>query len=253
MTFADMISVQNDVVSLAADRHVRHLLECADSLASVLPARSRAALDTLRRWDGVVRRDRVAPTLYRAWFAALQRRLGTEGLPGLTLAALMDRAPETLAGVVTKGEPETPAVAAAASLATALDTLTARLGPDLSRWTYGRAHRARFRHVLSPLDGRARWEPATVAMDGDNATPSVGPSRLPWSTEVGFGPVYRHVADLADTTMSWGIVPPRNSAAASTSSDADLLTRWASHGVVPFLLERTRIEHEAVERLVLTR
>jgi penicillin amidase len=165
----------------------------------------------------------------------------------------MDRAPETLAGVATKGEPETPAVAAAASLATALDTLATRLGPDLSRWTYSRAHRARFRHALSPLDGRARWEPATVAMDGDNATPSVGPSRLPWSTEVGFGPVYRHVADLADTTMSWGIVPPRNSAGTVAAREADLLTRWAAHGVVPFLLDRARIEREAAERLVLTR
>lgn len=253
MTLADMMSVQNDVVSLAADRHVRHLLECADSLASVLPARSRAALDTLRHWDLSVRRDRVAPTLYRAWFAVLQRRLGTEGLPGLTLAALMDRAPETFAGVVTKGEPETPAVAAAASLATALDTLSARLGPDMSRWTYGRAHRARFRHALSPLDGRARWETATVAMDGDNATPSVGPSRLPWSTEVGFGPVYRHVVDLADTTMSWGVVPPRNGAGAPLSRETDLLGRWATHGVVPFLLDRARLEREAVERIVLTR
>ncbi len=253
LTLADVMSVQNDVVSLAADRHVRNLLACADSLASVLPARSRAALDTLRHWDLVVRRDRVAPTLYRAWFAALQRRLGTEGLPGLTLAALMDRAPETLAGVPTKGEPETPAVAAAASLATALDTLAAKLGPDLATWTYGRAHRARFRHVLSSLDGRARWEQATVPMDGDNATPSVGPSRLPWSTEVAFGPVYRHVADLADSTMSWGVVPPFNSAASASHGDRDLRDRWATHGYVPFLLERARIEREAAERLVLTR
>ncbi len=252
VTLQDAASVQNDVYSLAAERNVRHLLECADSLYDVLPPRSKAAVDTLRVWDFRARRSRVAPTLYRAWFGAYMRRAKTEGFPGLTLASIMSRAPETLAHSGDKASAETPAVAAAASLAVALDTLAARLGPDLTTWRYGRAHLARFRHPLSALDGRGKWEPPLTPEDGDNASPSVGPSRLPWNLEVGHGPAYRHVVDLAQPSISFGVVPPWNSAAFSDQGDRDMRHRWADHGYVPFLLDWRRIDREALDRLTLT-
>lgn len=251
MTLADVASVQNDVVSLAAERNLRHLLVCADSLREILPPRTKAALDTLQAWDFAARRRKVAPTLYRAWIAAYQRRVGTEGLPGLALASLMNRAPEVLAG--SGGEPggETPAVAAVASLATALDTLAARLGPDLATWRYERAHLARFRHPLSAIDGRARWEPPLLPEDGENATPSVGPSRLPWSLEVTHGPVYRHVVDLSQPTLSYGVVPPWNSAAFARNGDLDHRRRWALHDYVPFWLDWKQIEAIAMDHVEL--
>lgn len=251
VTLADLASVQSDVHSLAAERLLRNLIPCADSLAEVLPARSRAALDTLRAWDHAARRERVAPTLYRAWTVELQRRLGVQGLPGLALASLMGRAPEVLAAAGDARAPETPAVTAAASLAAALDTLTVRFGPDMTSWRWGRVHRARFRHPLSALDGRARWEPPLTPMDGDNASPSVGPSRLPASTEVVFGPVYRHVVDLAQPDRSYGVVPPLNGTASLKGTDADHRTRWARHGYVPFLLDPAAIAREARDRMTL--
>ncbi len=251
MTLADLASVQNDVVSLAADRQLRHLLECADSLREVLPPRTQAALDTLHAWTLDARRSKVAPTLYRAWFGVYMRRTGSEGLPGLALASLMNRAPELLAKSGEKGSAETPAIAAAASLGMALDTLTAKLGPDMSTWRYGRAHLARFRHPLSALDGRARWEPPLTPEDGDGATPSVGASRLPWNLEVGHGPVYRHVVDLAQPTLSFGVVPPWNSAALGHDGTLDLRQRWAAHGYVPFWLDWRHIEAIAMDHVTL--
>ena len=122
----------------------------------------------------------------------------------------------------------------------------------MGSWRYGRAHQARFRHLLSALDPRTRWETPPIPMDGDNATPSVGPSRLPWSTEVGFGPVFRHVADLADSTQSWGVIPPWNSAAFPPEGALALQTPWRRHGYVPFLLDRARIEQQAHDRTTLT-
>jgi len=241
VTLADAMSVQNDVHSLAAERNVRSLVRCADSLAATLPARLNEALDTLRAWDFRATRDRVAPTLYRAWYAAFQRRAGLEGLPGLTLAALGGEAPLA----------ERPALAACSALVMALDTLEAKLGPDLARWRYGRAHRARFRHALSGLDPRSRWEPPLLPEDGDNATPSVGASRLPWSIEVTHGPVFRHVVDLARPLVSYAVVPPWNSAAFPPSGDRDLRARWANHGYVPLHLDRARIEEAAFDRVRL--
>jgi penicillin amidase len=194
----------------------------------------------------------VAPTLYRAWFGAYQRRSRVEGLPGLALAALESRAPGSLHAPGAPGTAETPAVAARAALALALDSLAAKLGPDLGTWRYGRAHQARFRHALSAIDPRARWEPPLTPEDGDNATPSVGPSRLPFSVEVVHGPVFRHVVDLARPDVSWAVVPPWNSAAFGTRGDLDLRRRWADHGYVPLLLDPARIDVEAIDRVTLT-
>jgi penicillin amidase len=252
ITVEDAASVQNDVVSLAAARNVPVLLRCADSLRATLSERERAACDTLRTWDLRAVRSRVAPTLYRAWFGAYQRRSRVEGLPGLALAALESRAPGSLHAPGAPGTPETPAVAARAALALALDSLTAKLGPDLGTWRYGRAHQARFRHALSAIDPRARWEPPLTPEDGDNATPSVGPSRLPFSIEVTHGPVFRHVVDLARPDVSWAVVPPWNSAAFGARGDLDLRRRWADHGYVPLLLDPARIEVEAIDHVTLT-
>jgi len=251
ITVADAMSVQNDVVSLAAERNLRHLIGHADSLWGILPPRSQAALDTLRAWDHAARRSKVAPTLYRAWFGAWQRRLGLEGLPGLALATAMGRAPEVLAHSGRDGEAETPAEAACAALGMALDTLEARLGPDLARWNYRRAHVARFRHPLSALDGRARWEAPPTPEDGDNASPSVGPSRLPWNIEVVHGPVFRHVVDLSRPDVSYAVLPPWNSAAFGAEGDRDLRRRWADHAYVPLYLDWDRASGAAFERVRL--
>jgi penicillin amidase len=251
ITVEDAASVQNDVASLAAERNLPHLLECADSLWALLPARAKAACDTLRIWDLRATRSQVAPTLYRAWFGAYQRRAQLEGLPGLTLASLMSRAPETLHAPGRPGSPETPSVAACAALGMALDSLATKLGPDLATWRYGRAHQARFRHALSALDGRARWEPPLTPEDGDNASPSVGPSRLPFSIEVVHGPAFRHVVDLARPLVSYGVVPPWNSAAFPARGDLDLRRRWADHGYVPLFLDPKRIEQVAIDRVTL--
>lgn len=251
ITLADAESVQNDTWSLAAERNMRQLLACADTLSSGLSPRAQAAVRVLRAWDFQARRGRVAPTLYRAWFGALQRRSHLEGFPGLTLAALSGEAPEALRTPGPAAQSESPARAACAALEMALDTLAVKLGPDLETWSYGRAHQARFRHPLSALDTRSRWEPPPMPEDGDNGTPSVGPSRLPWSTEVTHGPAFRHVVDLAIQDVSYGVVPPFNSAAFASTGDRDLRRPWANHRYVPFLLNWDRIDAAAMDRVTL--
>ena len=238
VTLADMASVQNDVFSKGAARFVPRLLRCADSLAATLGPDARAALDTLRRWDDRARTNRVAPSLYRAWYGALQRRSGLDNLQGLTAAALDGRAPEALRGP--RGAPERPALAAAAALDTALVHMRLLLGPSPSRWTWGRAHRARFKHALREI--APQFEPGAVAADGDNSTPCVGRSSLPGNVEFGHGPVFRHVVDLAAPDSSLGVVVPGNSGDLASPHATDMLRRWANHGYVPFLMDWARIE-----------
>ena len=134
-----------------------------------------------------------------------------------------------------------------AALDTALDSLTAKLGPDMRKWTYGRVHLARFAHALSELDGRKRWEPPLTPEDGDGSTPCVGGTSEPYSVTVTHGPAYRHVVDLASPDSSIGIVPPYNSAEASV----DLRQDWADHRYVPFLLDWARVRAHAANAVTL--
>src|SRR5262249_58979377 len=113
-----------------AGRFVPRLLRCADSLPARLTPQLRAALDTLRRWDYVARRSRVAPTLYRGWLGALTDRARLDGLQGLTAAALDGRAPEALRAPRSES-PERPAVAGIAALDTPLARLGRMPGPEL--------------------------------------------------------------------------------------------------------------------------
>jgi len=204
-------------------------------------------IDTLRGWDFACRKSRVAPTLYRAWYGAFLRRADLDGLNGLAAAALDGRAPEVLENPVSHEREPLP-LAVRAALDTALVRLEAMLGPDPADWTWGRAHRARFAHALAWHD--PALTPATVAMDGDNVTPSVGRSNLPWDWKVTHGPVWRHVVDLADPDRSWCVIAPGN------PSEGPLRTRltdaWSRHGYVPLDLRWDRIERAKSGELRLT-
>lgn len=242
ITLDDMRSVQNDAYARAGERLVPLLLGCADSLRGRLTPRMHTALDTLRRWDFIARRGRVAPTLFRAWYGALVRRSRVEGLPGLVAASLAGRAPDALRAP--GGEtPERPAAAAIAALDTALALLERKLGPDLAAWKWGLAHRARFRHLPLGITKPAAFAVApVVAEDGDASSPAVAPSHLPWSVDVSHGPAWRHLVNLAYSDSSFGVIPPGNSGDARNPHARDHLQRWADHRYVPLYLAWDRIE-----------
>ncbi|NOT34924.1 MAG: penicillin acylase family protein [Candidatus Eisenbacteria bacterium] len=233
----DLERVQGDRFSRPSQRVRPRLVACADSIWNSLGAREREAVDSLRRWDGLAQRDRVGPTLYRAWYGAFLRRSGFEAVPGLALAALDGRAPEALRRPGTDSL-ERAAVAAVAALDTALARLTAHLGETLSTWTWERAHRARFKHELAWRD--SAFAPPSQVMDGDNSTPSVGASRLPWSTTVVHGPMWRHLVDLAVPGVSWAVLPPGNSGRGPHARD--LLDAWSNREYIPLHLDWSRID-----------
>lgn len=244
LTIEGAAEIQNDVFSRAGARTTPELLAAADSLAGKLGERERQALALLRAWAFSAQHDRVPPTLNRAWWNALARRTGTEGLPGLTLAALRGEAPDglTKAGAA----PEGPAEAAVGALATALDTLTAKLGPDLFAWTWGRAHHAFFEHELGQRDGQD-WSPGVIEEDGDGSTIAVAGTRAPWDFRVTHGPGFRHVVDLAVAESSLAVIPPWN----SDAFRIDHRPRWAEHRYFPLLRDWTLIERRVIDRVAL--
>lgn len=244
LTLESAAAIQNDVYSRAAERTNPWLIACADSLPERLGERERAALAQLRAWNFVAQHDRVAPTLNRSWWSAVQRVAGTEGLPGLTLAVLEGRAPEAARGE--DGAGRRPAEIAVRALGMALDTLAAKLGPDLYTWTWGRAHHAWFEHTLGDHGGRT-WSPATIEHDGDGSTIAVAGNRAPWSFKVTHGPAFRHVVDLAVAESSLAVIPPWN----SDAFRIDHRPRWAEHRYFPLLRDWELIEKRVIDRVTL--
>jgi len=159
-----------------------------------------------------------------------------EGTTGLPEASLDGRAPEMLRA--SASALESPEHAVRAALDTALTRLDKRLGRDMTTWTWARVHRARFAHALSWRD--RDLQPPTVPMDGDNVTPSVGRSRLPYDVEVTHGPVWRMLVDLADPSRAWCVVAPGNTSEGPHRTD--LVPAWVTHAYVPLDLDWTRIE-----------
>ncbi len=244
LTLEGAAAIQNDVFSRAGARSNPVLLAAADSLADSLGSRAREAVALMRAWNLLSQRDRVAPTLNRSWWNVFARSTGTEGLPGLTLAALRGEAPEVLAGG--GGTARRPSSVAIAALTSALDTLQARLGPDLFTWTWGRAHRAYFAHALGTRAGR-EWSPEPIEEDGDGGTIAVGGTRAPWDFRVTHGPGFRHVVDLAIAESSLAVVPPWN----SDAFRIDQRPRWAEHRYIPLLRDWGRIEARVIDRVTL--
>ena len=257
----DARSIQNDVTSHMAARFVPAFLAAVAPLEARLDARQRAALDTLRAWDDRAVRPLVAPTLLRGWYGAFQRRSRLDGLQGLALAALKGEAPDALtpdppAPVASPGQrssmrsAESPAEAARGALAMAMDSLAALLGPDPAGWTWARAHRAVFKSAFAARLGVRQPDP--LPEDGDNSTPSVGASRLPWSDAVTHGPAVRHLVDLAVVDSSWAVVGPGNSGDRYSPHLTDLAQRWADHQYVPLYLSWPLIERAKESELTLS-
>ncbi len=231
MSIETMASVQNDVRSLQAERLTPLLLHHADSLSATLAPAERAALDTLRGWDYRIARGGTAPTLFRAWANLLARNLHLGNYSYAVAAALDGRAPELLSAVQPGARPAQVVVKA---LRDARQTLTKVLGPDPARWTWERAHRARFAHLL-------QWKkrdltPPLLPADGDGTTICVGPSGVPTRSTFAFGPSFRHVVDLAVEDSSWVVVPPGNWEDQQAVHGRDQLVPWQRHAYTPLYL-----------------
>lgn len=147
----DMVALQQDEVSLAAQRLLPWLKQAAPAhrlATSVLPL--------IQAFDGTMGADDAAPLIYWAWHRALARslfepRIGTETFERAFAQRTFQ---DALEGVMNREDPhwcddprtadavETCAQRSSAALSLALDELVARVGEDPTRWKWGVMHQA---------------------------------------------------------------------------------------------------------------
>lgn len=242
-TVADMVRLQNDVLSLPA----RSLVPLLGDLP-VSSAASQQAQARLLRWNYVLDQDSVPAGIYEMWQRSLQRNarallVPKQALPFigyLPLAKIVDAlyAPDGRFGAdPIAGRNEL----LAKSLDEAVATLTSRFGPDMSKWELGVYHHALIRHPLGPALApalQAKFDVGDLPRGGDaytiNATGG-GDNQTA-------GGSFKIVADTGDWDDSVGLNNPGQSGDVASPHYRDLYPLWARGKYFPIFFSRSKVE-----------
>jgi penicillin amidase len=198
-------------------------------------ARTKAAAELLKKWDGHMAAGQPEPLIFIAWLRSLNKRLFQSALgPHFEQYWAMNSL--ATEGALAEHQHWCGAGGCAAalqiSLSDALDELSAKYGAEITTWRWGEAHPALFAHpvfhhmpVLRALFDRH------VPADGAADTVNAGGFRFsdPEGAYIDkHGPGYRAIYDLSDLDKSVFSTALGQSAHILSPHYADLLPRWRS-------------------------
>jgi penicillin amidase len=250
---SDMGHMQQDTVSLRAADVVPHLLSL---LESDTDKRIREAVDHLRAWDFRSEPDSVATTLFNVFYTGWCRTVADEqfdettaeflaGGCGGCAGRLLESDP---AGWFANGNREQKI---RSTFAAALEMLTARFGPEMSQWTWGRLHRMPLKHVLSSRgDLNQLLDHGGAGVRGDMTTVCNTGGGDDWRAASGAG--YRLIADLSNSPPVLLAVDGQSQSGHPGSPHyADQLDDWISGAYHEVSLDRNESSASAIETLTL--
>jgi penicillin G amidase len=236
-TFRDM---QQDALSLRA---LRLLPDLIARLEGNPTPRIQEAVRYLRDWDGQVEVDRIGATLFDVFFVRWVRRVVRERFEG-DVAGLLAGGGNGLAASLLRDDPlgwfhkSDRLTAIQETMSEALEYLTKRLGPDRSRWQWGRLHLLLLRHVLSGRGDLARLlDQGGEPVKGDAGT--VCDTGLGSQFEARVGPGYRLIANLgSEPPTLLAINGESQSGHPGSPHYADQRTPWLEGGYHNLVLEQ---------------
>ncbi|MBI5790229.1 MAG: penicillin acylase family protein [Rhodocyclales bacterium] len=207
-------AIQNDVLSLAAQRLLPHVLRASPSHAL-----GAAAMQRLAVFDGQMRAGDAAPLIFAAWAREMTRAVFADEMGGEEMYLRQVGRSDFragLEGVLERDDawwcddkatlaPESCSELVSRSLDRALEELQRRMGPDLARWQWGAVHQARAEHrPFSRVQSLAPWFELRAATGGDNYTVNVARYHLkgdePYLNE--HAASLRAIYDLGDPARS---------------------------------------------------
>ncbi|REF02003.1 penicillin acylase family protein [Cupriavidus plantarum] len=161
-TMDSFAAIQRDVVSLAVREALPLLLAAPVASDTRVPARERALLDALRKWDGNMLASRSEPLVVTAWLRELSRLMFQDKVGEAQFQRLWEqrnvqqpmmnalRDPAGLGAYwcdsTQTAERETCAATIGLAWTRAIADLDARYGTDTAKWNWGHAHTARAEH-----------------------------------------------------------------------------------------------------------
>ena len=225
---------------------------------------ARRARDLLENWDGVVGADSVGAAVYELFVTALASAVAREAAPrgwrwalGTGFGACLPRTTfgaRIVSGLVARlrdGSDGRSLIDAA--LAEAVGQLSARAGPNPSRWAWGRIRPLRLRHVLDvrrPLDRIFALGPVPLGGDA-NTVAQAGVRPLDPTANPSAIANHRTVIDLADPERSRYVLCGGQSGNPLSPHYADQFDLWRRGKSVPIPWSPEAVEAATVERLLL--
>jgi len=207
-------------------------------------------LAELRAWDGVLAPESRAAAIYEAFRVALPALLFERWLGPDMFKRYLERSDAwTLTTLRLLTEPSSPwwgpagrdAVVAQA-LAKAEETLRERLGPNRSRWTWGRLHVMEFEHPLGRVRAlRGIFNAPAPPTGGDAFTVNNGGFSVKTFRQVVVAS-YRQILDVGEWDRSMAIHTTGQSGLPFHHHYRDFVTPWAAgqYHTLPFAVRRVR-------------
>ena len=255
----DFARMQTDVYSFPG-------IETVHRLSRLHPTAQREtrAIEWLKSWDGHLDEETVAGTIYQAFTLSFARAIvGAAVRDPRQVEHYLSKSELGLIKVVSSpwrfharllelwDEGDSPWFAsesnpegrswddvALESLASALDELERRFGPDPDRWRWGRVHGVEFAHPFAEANPLfARIFSRSVVAGGasetvvQNGYPPSEPYKGVW------GPVYRMLADLGEPRRSRWLVSTGQSGQPGSPHFDDMIELWVSGRTCPAYLD----------------
>ena len=252
-TLEDSERMQNDMTSTPAQRVLKLLAGLQSS-----DAPTAAALKLLQGWDARMDKNSAAAALYEVWSAKALRAavfksaLGDAATPlaGSGDATRILQLLENPGSWMSAAQRDTVLLQ---SLPVAMQELNAKLGADMSKWTWGSLHRAEFRHPLRAVVDEATRQKLDVGdwpMSGSAFTPMAATYR-PSDYKLTAGASFRMVLDVGNWDASRVINTPGQSGNPESPNYRDLAPLWLDGKYVPLVYSRAAVERETLERIQL--
>jgi penicillin G amidase len=249
----DFARMQRDTLSLRA-------VECVPPLLGVLEAvpdeRVGRAAEILRGWSRRMDVDEAGGALFELFFARWCRAVAGARFPDAMLD-LMGGADMGLAVALLQGDaggwfaPGRREEAIVSAFRSTLDALEARLGPDMSAWTWGRVHTIPLRHFLS-----GRGDLGALLDRGGDPVHGSGVTVCNTGYDPNYmaviGANYRLIADLAaDPPGLYAVDAAGASGEPGSPHYGDQLPDWLAGRHHFIAMDRAQVEREASARLTL--
>ena len=238
-----------DSQTLQTDSHnamSRRLTTLLGQVSSADP-RTAAALSALTRWDHDETVGSEAAAIYEVWSVKhLGQALVGQATPAAARGVVGGGSLDAVIGYLER----TPAGRdriLLTSLSGALDELTARLGPDMSGWTWGALHHATFTPATAVFADpalRAHMVLGPTPLPGGAGTPKAA-TWSPSDFNTTAGASVRMVIDVGNWDNSRFINTPGQSGDPQSPHYGDLFPLWAKGVYVPLLYSKAAVEAAA--------
>ncbi len=261
--------IQADTVSLRAREFLAQALPLVEGVA-VEEEEMQFAIQLLLQWDGDMRADLVAPSLYSGWLVHFSQLVIRQAVsPVLADELFKTTRPETFQvdpflehalalsiQWLKNGSPEwvgdiKPLLLPA--LRKTIRVLQREFGEDPAHWLWGNLHYIRNEHPLNRIPGLGRtWKTEDIPVGGDGETVNQADITAHFPPDpVEIIASCRMIIDVGEWDNSVSVLPGGQSGNPASPHYADGLLDWRNGRYHPILFAREKIEASTENILLL--